>query len=308
MGKTGQFAFGSLRRDAGLLVAFHVIMTERNATRAAQKLLIGQPAVSNILSRLRELFDDPLFTRVPEGLEPTRRATELHAAIGPLIEMLSASLEPSAHFDPASSRREFRIMFSDYWQAQHVPGLTNYAKRHAPDVSFDLIPLNLGRVAEALDRNEVDLVVTNDEEGFPDWVRRHRLFNGSYVCWYNPAQGGPPDTLAEYEARRHVKVQYPDLWSPVNDAVERLGIQRRIAATVNSYYTAVAFLIASDMVITGLEFGGDLFRTAGLASCPPPFDIIRVPVVMCWHERRDLDPASTWLRQALIHVNAEVSG
>jgi len=307
MGKSDEFAFGALRRDVGLLVAFHVIMTERSATRAGERLLVGQPAVSNMLSRLRELFDDPLFTRVPEGLEPTRKALELHARIAPLVETLSSAFRPAEAFDPAISRREFRIMFSDYWQAQHVPRLTRHAERLAPETSFDIVPLNLGQVTRSLERNEVDLVVTNDAEGFPASIRRRLLFSGSYACWYNPAHGGPPDTVPRYEARRHVRVQYADLWSPVNEAVKRFGIRRRIAAAVNNYYTAVAFTVASDMVITGPGIGGDLYRTVGLASCAVPFEIVPIPVVMCWHERHDRDPASTWLREALLKVNAELS-
>ena len=44
--------------DLNLFIAFDVIYTEKNLTKAGQVLGITQPAVSNALSRLRELFDD----------------------------------------------------------------------------------------------------------------------------------------------------------------------------------------------------------------------------------------------------------
>ena len=49
--------------DLNLFIAFDVIYTEGNLTKAGKVLGITQPAVSNALSRLRETFDDDLFVR-----------------------------------------------------------------------------------------------------------------------------------------------------------------------------------------------------------------------------------------------------
>lgn len=67
-----------LRRvDLNLLIVFETLMHERSVTRAAEKLFLGQPAISAALSRLRGLFDDPLFVRTGRSMEPTARATEI---------------------------------------------------------------------------------------------------------------------------------------------------------------------------------------------------------------------------------------
>ena len=64
-----------LRRvDMNLLVIFEALMFEKNLTRVAEKLFIGQPAVSAALGRLRDLFDDPLLLRNGRAMEPTARA------------------------------------------------------------------------------------------------------------------------------------------------------------------------------------------------------------------------------------------
>ena len=49
--------------DLNLLKVFEALMTEGTVTRAAQKLSLTQPSVSNALWRLRETYGDPLFVR-----------------------------------------------------------------------------------------------------------------------------------------------------------------------------------------------------------------------------------------------------
>ena len=47
--------------DLNLLVVFEALMEERGVTRAANRVGLSQPAMSNALARLRRTFDDPLF-------------------------------------------------------------------------------------------------------------------------------------------------------------------------------------------------------------------------------------------------------
>lgn len=59
--------------DLNLLLVFEALMEERGVTRAAKRVGLSQPAMSNALARLRRTFDDPLFVRTSEGMSPTRR-------------------------------------------------------------------------------------------------------------------------------------------------------------------------------------------------------------------------------------------
>jgi LysR family transcriptional activator of mexEF-oprN operon len=52
------------KADINLMVVFEALMLERNVTRVAEKLFLGQPTISSALNRLRTLFNDPLFIRV----------------------------------------------------------------------------------------------------------------------------------------------------------------------------------------------------------------------------------------------------
>ena len=86
-----------LRRiDLNLLVIFEALFQERNVTRAAQRLSLGQPAVSGALSRLRTLFNDPLFKRIGHKMEPTTRALQVAQTLGPAPDCICAVVSLTA--------------------------------------------------------------------------------------------------------------------------------------------------------------------------------------------------------------------
>ena len=117
-----------LRRvDLNLLIVFETLMHERSVTRAAEKLFLGQPAISAALSRLRNLFDDPLFVRTGRSMEPSARAVEIFALLSPALDSISTAVSRAAEFDPATSTAVFRIGLSD-------------------DVEFALLPMLLKRL------------------------------------------------------------------------------------------------------------------------------------------------------------------
>lgn len=100
--------------DLNLLVAFEALMDERNVTRAAKRIGLSQPAMSNALSRLRRTFDDSLLVRTSNGMAPTPAA---HALIEPVrlaLSQLRAILQEKPSFDPAATRHAFHMLANDY--------------------------------------------------------------------------------------------------------------------------------------------------------------------------------------------------
>src|SRR6187402_1591819 len=90
--------------DLNLLVVLRALLTERHVTRAARQLGLSQSATSHALSRLRDLYGDPLLVRSGRALELTPRA----AAILPQLERglgeLQASLSGQERFEPRRAR------------------------------------------------------------------------------------------------------------------------------------------------------------------------------------------------------------
>src|SRR5881392_3330441 len=94
--------------DLNLLRVFGAITDERSLTLAGKRLHLSQPAVSYALGRLRVIFDDPLFIRTREGMQPTPAAVELAKPIGRALQAVQDALRYAEQFDPATSSRVFR--------------------------------------------------------------------------------------------------------------------------------------------------------------------------------------------------------
>src|SRR5210317_1352524 len=94
--------------DLNLLISLQVLLEEKNVSRAAERLFITQPAMSKTLSRLRSVFDDPLFTRTSHGMQPTPRAIELALGLPDILGGIS-QLVSGSYFDPARAEDEVTI-------------------------------------------------------------------------------------------------------------------------------------------------------------------------------------------------------
>src|SRR5690348_2879771 len=105
------------RLDGTLMLIFRELMRQRRTTAVAERLGLTQSAVSHALARLRELFEDPLFIRRPNSLEPTQRALEIAPRIEELLRLADAALDTGKVFDPSSTQRTFRIGGGDFMSA-----------------------------------------------------------------------------------------------------------------------------------------------------------------------------------------------
>ena len=125
--------------DLNLLKYLDVLLREQNVTRAAEQLGITQPAMSNSLRRLRELFGDPLLIRTSDGMTATERAQELRPLVRQILSQAEQLFTPEDVFQPADSRRVFRIMTSDYAEATLVPHIVRRLRAEAPNVVLDFL-------------------------------------------------------------------------------------------------------------------------------------------------------------------------
>src|SRR5215831_17357325 len=89
--------------DLNLLVAFDALIAERNVTRAASRVGVGQPAMSHALSRLRQLFGDELFVRTGGTMQPTTRALELAASVARVLADIRQDILADRAFAPAET-------------------------------------------------------------------------------------------------------------------------------------------------------------------------------------------------------------
>jgi len=144
-----------------------IVLECGSATRAAHRLSLTPSAISHSLARLREVLGDPLFLRRGNTLEPTARAREIGARIRPLVESLSASLEPP-YFDPATATREFRVLASPYALVTLLPDLFETVVPIAPYSSMKLISAHDVPALACLVDGTIDVVLPSQQQQRPD--------------------------------------------------------------------------------------------------------------------------------------------
>jgi len=290
--------------DLNLLKALDALLDECNVTRAAARLGVTQPAMSGMLTRLRETFGDPLFVRAQRGIVPTQRARELGAPLKQVIGEIGDLLQPPV-FDPSTAELRFTIAATDYaLRAIAVPFLSAL-KQQAPRIQVALVPVDDRQMQTQLERGEIDLALVTPE-GTPPDLHARKLFDERYVCVLregHPAmQGRKRLTVDQFCRLDHALVSYTGggFRGVTDEALQKLGKSRRVSLSVKSFLVLPDILRASDMVailpsrlVAGL---------AGLTVFAPPFDVPGFTKIAAWHERSHRDAAHRWLHQLLFRT------
>lgn len=306
--------------DLNLLRVFDVVMEERNVTRAAARLAITQPAVSNALRRLREATnEEQLFVPTAAGMQPTPHAEALWPVVRTALARLQEAFEHQ-QFDPRSTAQTFTLAMADATAALFVPLLVQRFQREGIKVGLRIVPLTSRDPREMLEHSRADvalgffpdvasLPLADDDTG----VIRHRaLYSSAYICVMrreHPLAADGALTLDAYCAAEHLRVSFAGRpHGFVDEALARMGRQRRVAITVNSFFTAGLAVRQSDL-LTVLPNGFVLASGLGgdLASRPVPFALPGIDVSQVWHARHAHEPAQRWLRDELSRAAVEIS-
>lgn len=281
--------------DLNLFVVFDVIYSERNLTRAAERLHVTQPAVSNALRRLRDLFDDPLFVRGPEGMTPTPAARNMAGQVRESLQLLEIAASRQQEFDPAVSDKNVVVSMGDLAQILLLPRLIDKLQREAPGVSLDCVTLPRTDLELELASGSVDIAVD-----VPMPTARHLgqrpLLRDRYVCVVSddhPLAGKTP-SLDDYLALKHVHVSGRRRGiGHVDIALGRVGRQRNIHLRLQSHTAVLELLSGSDLAVT---MPLALAKHYSLTWLELPFVVDGLHWQLLWHKSADEDPANRWLR------------
>ena len=302
-----------LTLDLNLLRIFDAVMSERNLTRAANRLAMSQPAVSNALRRLRDSLGDELLIRTAHGVRPTPHAEELWPAIRRALSDLEAAMAPQT-FDVSKTQATFRMAMADATAALWLPALVRAIERDAPGVNVRMVQLTTRDPRPMLLRGDIDLSigffpgVVAQLAGEADTPIRHELlYSGQYVCvmrQHHPLARAEL-TLDTFCNANHLLVSFSGrAHGLVNDALERLGRERRILLTVNQFFTAGRVVANSDLLmVLPRHLIAATGMSAELIAKDIPFELPPVQVDMLWHQRDARSPAHKWLRDHLTEVN-----
>ena len=301
--------------DLNLLRVFDTVMAEGSITRAAERLAMTQPAVSNALKRLRDSVGEDLLTRAARGVAPTAFGEALWPQVRSALGQLRAALEPG-DFDPALDARVFRLTMADAMAAFLLPALMARFATLGARCQIEVRPLLDRDPRELLAHADIDVALGHFPEvlaalaaqGRVAPLRHCRLGEGRYVCVMRAGHplAGAPLTLAAFCAAEHVLVSFSGRpHGFVDQALAAQQLSRRVALTVNQFFTAAQVVARSDLLtvlperflpLTGLE---DRLVVREL-----PVEPGTVYADAIWHVRHDRSAAHQWLLAQFAEVSA----
>jgi DNA-binding transcriptional LysR family regulator len=305
------------RVDLNLLKYLDVLLREQNVTRAAEQLGITQPAMSNGLKRLRELFNDPLLIRTSDGMTATERALELQPLVRQVLSQTELMLTPDEAFRPEQSRRVFRIMTSDYAEATLVPHIVRRLRAEAPHLVLDfLTPSDVSYTD--MEQGRVDMAINRFNE-IPQSFHQVTLWRDSFSCLLNrdnPISG--VFNLDAYLSAQHIWVSKTGFgvgfgmnpeklgglgW--IDQALMRIGKSRKISIFTRHYQMPALLAMNNDLVATlPTRVARMQAQNSSLVIKEPPFPIPEFELKMAWSPLLHHNAAHRWLRK-LIQEEAE---
>ena len=303
------------RIDLNLLVYLDVLLRECNVTQAANQLGLSQPAMSNGLRRLRDLFNDPLLVRTSDGMTPTARALELEPLVRDILSGVERAIQPTSEFDPMDAKQVIRVMASDYAESTLFPAVLQQLRELAPGLTLDVMtPSDVSFLD--VERGKIDLVINRFDQ-MPQSFHQITLWADSFACLLsrdNPIL--ERFDLESYLAANHIWVSKTGMgvgvgvdpddvqrlgW--VDHALDAIGKKRNIRVFTRHYQAAMTLAEQNDLIVTLPTRATWLKRDnprVVVRDCP--FTVPPLELKMAWSPLLQHNPAHRWVRQLITQI------
>jgi DNA-binding transcriptional LysR family regulator len=294
-----------MRYDLNLLPIFVALMEERSVTRAAERVGMTQPALSNALSRLRLMLQDQLFIRERYGIQPTQVALELAPAIADALARLDDAVLGQQGFDPAKAERLFTIAPNGYVEFVLVPAIVARLQRVAPRIKLRLTPYgnDLGETGVVSGTTALVLGRIVDP---PDNLVVQHLMDEGFACAVRAdhPEIGDAMTREQFETLKHVNIMPPGrMRAGLFQALAQQQLKRDVAISVTNFFAVAEMVAVTDYCATlPTLICRRLMQDSRLKIVPSPVDLGSFPVEMAWHVRYRHDPAHLWFRALIQEV------
>jgi LysR family transcriptional regulator, nod-box dependent transcriptional activator len=291
------------RLDLNLLVVLDALLYEKSVTRAAQQIHLSQPATSGALSRLREYFNDELLVRVGSKMVLTPLGESLATPVNNILLQIQATVEKRPEFDALVSDRTFKFVLSDYTNAIFVPKLLQRAAELAPNIRFEFTQL-YDSPQDDLEKGKIDFLLLplhSLANNHPSCI----LFEESYVCVGDKNNPAMQTTLSEdaFLSLGHVAVHFgaQRLPSLIENVLQEHKLNARIEVITTSFSSVPQVIVGTNRI--GIMHKRLAQKWAGflpLAIAPVPIDLPAMEWGLQWHQYRNHDPGTKWLKQLVI--------
>ena len=280
--------------DLNLIRTFVTLYEARSVTLAAERLFVTQPSVSYGLARLRELFDDALFSRTRDGIQPTFVAEQLYPSLRESLTCIENAVQGCRHFDPASTERRFRIALSDLGEIGFLPLILARLNQGAPLAEVEVLPLQVDQVGEWLASGKVDAAICR--QPVPG-IRSRVLIHERYVCLLSSSHPRIDQQLSleQFLAERHVAVTRTTGHGNVEDVLKSMGVERRISLHVPHFSVLSKIIPSTDLLaVLPAQIARLFIHEGDLKMLELPFPVAEFAVSLNWHPNSDSSAALRW--------------
>lgn len=292
--------------DLEWLAVFDEVYKTGSVSKAADRLGMAQAAASTMLNKLRAHFDDRLFARTAQGMQPTPYAQRLSVHVREVLAQLDQARGSRGGFVPGEARRSFRICMTDISEVVLLPGLIDHLRRQAPGVHLEteIISTDSGR---RLEDGEVDLAVgfmPQLDAGF----YQQTLFMQNFVCLAarNHPRIGARLTRRRFEAEAHAVISSSGTGHAIVDkTIARLGLARDVVVRLSSFLSVARIVAHTELIVIVPRILGEVLATQEpVRLLEPPFALPSYAVKQHWHERFHADAGNMWLRRTVAQLFA----
>ena len=288
-------------KDLNLLVALRALLEEANVTRAGERIEVGQSSMSTALSRLRVQFGDELLVRVGRDYELTPLARLILPQLQLTLPLVENALMSHEGFDPATSKRVYRLMMSDFSALQLKPLLAQ-ALNEAPHIQFDIVSLPQRPTDAEREMMSHDFVVSVPGIGIEG--EKHPLFVDDYVCIIDKANPALIDGQLSWEAfvsLPQVVVNFGSAHlTPADRRLSELGFKRDPHVKTTSFLTMPSIIAGTDLVgVVPRRLVDQTTDGTSVIGVDPPFGKVDLYQTLWWHHSHNNDEGHAWLRRIL---------
>ncbi len=288
--------------DLNLLVVFDAMLEHQNVTKAGDSIKLSQPAMSAAVSRLRELFDDPLFVRTRQGMAPTPKAQALSPSVRQVVQTIRGDILQPKEFNPLLSDRTFTLVTPDIAEVNFLPRLISELAKKSPHINLRTLAMPREAAAHSLESASAEMAIGY----FPDLHKagffQQKLITNSHVCLVrmNHPTIGNKITSAQFLQAAHAVVKPDGREHLFERFLQGKGIKRRVVVELSHFMSLLPIIETSNLLATVPKDLAEFFVQHGnVRYIPTPMKSPVIDVHLFWHQRFHKEPAHIWLRQVI---------
>ena len=289
--------------DLNLLRVLCAVYRYGSVTEAGRHLALSQPATSNALARLRAIFDDELFVRSPQGLQPTRKAQRMVPSVIEQLHLLENTVNSDDTFEPVSSHMRWRLSLSDLGEMMFLPPLAQILRSESPSSHISNIAVPANEVSAALEAHEIDLaigILERDRSASASELLFQENFVAITASNWRPLGWRAGNRLSARQlAAASLAVASPaaTFHGSVDLMLSKLELNERIVLRARHYGALPELVTRTDLLaIVPLMYAKSLAPRYDVRLWDLPKNGASYEVHMVWHPSATPDLAHSWLR------------